>query len=48
MSGLPKPDNSLGGWLAKPETAERFAYELDVEAERRRRPQCENSGAGTA
>ncbi len=37
-------------WFSKPETAERFAYELDVEAERRRRSslQREHPGARTA
>jgi hypothetical protein len=37
-------------WFAKPETAERFAYQLDVEAERRRcfSLQREHPGAGTA
>jgi hypothetical protein len=37
-------------WFAKPETAERFAYELDVEAERRRRSslRSERPGSRTA
>jgi hypothetical protein len=37
-------------WFAKPETAERFAYQLEVEAERRRRSslRSEHPGAGTA
>ena len=37
-------------WFAKPETAERFAYKLEVEAERRRRSalQREHPGSGAA